>query len=322
MSTPTPPTSVTARRSALAFLLLTTLLWLGLFLANKQLHYVHAGSDLIHHQKSHVLPTKALFPPSATYRVLAFGNSKTLSAFRPDVFDAHFKGRVASFNMGLPGDSQFVGLLEYAIRHGNKPTHILLQEPWRGASVEVERPWLIKDDRRILDALIPFRRLPRDLTLFVFQARKSGLQAEWQRVKAEVNGMESTRGWYFISAQSHYPNDALPDDFRLPTDTPHQTAPRKVEFAGAEYTRLLSLAKTHGIQVLLVPHAVRDGQAAPEADPGTQVHATQPRVITYGPTYWTFPPSNFSDPVHMNRIGSQRYTQRLAQYLDQLGEFH
>ncbi|MBT9609758.1 MAG: hypothetical protein IV110_06920 [Aquabacterium sp.] len=322
MNTPPPSTRTSARRSALAFVLLAGLVWLGLFWANKQLHYVHAGSDLIHHQKSQVLPAKPLFPPSATYRVLAFGNSKTLSAFRPDVFDAHFKGRVASFNMGLPGDSAFVGLLEYAIRHGNRPTHILLQEPWRGAAAEVERPWLIKDDRRILDTLIPFRRLPRDLTLFVFQARKSGLQAEWHRVKAEVNGMTSTRGWYFISAQSHYPNDALPDDFRLPTDTPHQTAPRKVEFAGAEYERLLALAKDHGIEVLFVPYAIRDGQAAPQADPGTQVHVTQPKVATHGPTYWTLPPSSFSDPVHLNHVGSQRYTQRLAQYLDQLGEFH
>lgn len=304
-----------------AFVVLATLAWLGLYVADQKLMYVHAGSDLIYELKSQQLSRRDLFPTKPHYRVIAMGNSKTLSAFRPDVFDAQFYGKVASYNFGLPGDSRFIPLLTTLLESGNRPTHVLLQEPWSTAVAGEKQPLLIKDDKRILSIILPFRKLPRDFALFTFQARKEGFSHEWDRVKREVDGVANHRGWYFISAQSHYPNDELPPNFRLPNDTPSAIKPRDQQATGPEYSQLLALSQTYNFKVLLVPHAIRIGQAAAMPDQGREVISASPYVASVGPHYWALPVSNFSDPVHMNVPGSERYTRQLAEFLKQAGEF-
>jgi hypothetical protein len=306
---------------ALLYFLLAALLWCTLYAADKKLIYVHAGSDLIYAQKFNIFSRSNLFPTHTKYRVLVMGNSKTLSAFRPDLFDENFNGTVSSFNMALPGDSNFIKLLTATIEGGNRPTHVLLQTSWNELNLTTHNAMLLKDDKRILNAILPFRKLPRDFVLFCFQARQDGFGHEWDRVKAEVDGVEDARGWYFIRAQSHYSNNRLPSDFALPDDHPTVADRRKATPSGALYDELAKLANKYHFKVLLVPHARRTTQSAQTPDTGRVILSKAPYIATLGPLYWRLDPSNFSDPVHMNIPGSELYTHSLANLLALSEEF-
>ena len=85
-------------RSVLLFVCLFAVVWVALDFAHKKLRYVQAGSDLVLEEKYDKLSKQALFSGQEKYRVIAMGNSKTLSSFRPDVFDAAFPGVVAAEN--------------------------------------------------------------------------------------------------------------------------------------------------------------------------------------------------------------------------------
>ena len=305
----------------LAYSVFCAAIWLGLDELDHRLTYVHAGSDLVYQLKTERLAKSAVFPPDVPYRVVVMGSSRALSTFRPDVFDAAFDHRVFSYNFGLPGDGRFLPLLKTLLASGNRPTHVLLQEPWSTMDAPTQAlPWYL-DDHRLIDQLLPFRKLPRDATLFAFQSLHGGFQHEWNRVRVELTGVVDHRGWYFIKAQSQFPNDALPDDFSLPTDRPDQVQPRDLRPQGAQFEELRELARTYGFHVLVVPRAARLHESAPMADPGPQVISQSPNIASVGPNYWCLPNADFSDPVHANVPGSEAYTRRLAALLAATGEF-
>ncbi|MDB5827337.1 MAG: hypothetical protein JWQ73_1557 [Variovorax sp.] len=307
-------------RSALLFIGLFAVVWVALNFAHQKLRYVQAGSDLVLEEKYDKLSKQALFPGQEKYRVIALGNSKTLSSFKPDVFDAAFPGDVRSYNFGLPGESQFLPVLQSILASGNRPTHLLLQLPWAPPDAAAKQVPLLKDDNRILMALIPFRRFFRDLTLFVFQSLRSGVGAEWARIKGEIASVETNRGWYFISGQSRYPNGQLPADFSLASDNAQAKPVRALAPAGDDYATLLALAKQYGFRVVLVPWSARTGEYAPADDGGLKVVSQAPYIAERGPNYWLYPPPSFSDPVHMNSGGAEAYTKRLAAFLKDAGE--
>lgn len=306
-------------RSVLLFVGLFAGTWLLINFAYEKLRYVRAGSDLVALEKTEKIAREALFPGREKFRVIALGNSKTLSSFKPEVFDAAYGGDVRSYNFGLPGETKFLPVLEKILASGNRPTHLLLQVPWSPDQTEAQQRPLIEDDNRILNTLIPFRRFFRDLTLFVFQSRKAGFRAEWNRVEREVQSVDRNRGWYFISAQSHYPNDQLPADFSLPSDNGKLQQAREYKASGKEYARLEALAQQYGFEVLIVPWAAREGEYAPAADTGTVVIDKDPFVAAVGPNYWLYSPTAFSDPVHMNMQGAEAYSKRLATFLKDTG---
>lgn len=302
------------------FFVLSLLMWVGLYAADQHLTYVHAGSDLISDQKRNTLSGRQVLRADAPLRVVALGNSRMLSSFRPDVFDAQYQGRASSFNFGIPGDSRIFPILDRILEGGNRPTHVLLQVAWKGDSDVQASPWLLKDDKRILNALLPFRKLPRDLALFAFQARAGGFQQQWDKVRQEVEGVERNRGWYFISAQSHHADHRLPADFRLPSDRPNDIDPRPMDLAAAEYVHLKELAAKYQFRILLIPHAVRMGEFREDPTNDVRVISPTPHIAVVGPHYWLMPPASFSDPVHTNIPGSEEYTRRLAQLLQASGE--
>ncbi|RYF35107.1 MAG: hypothetical protein EOO26_02065 [Comamonadaceae bacterium] len=293
--------------------------WLLINFAYEKLRYVRAGSDLVALEKTEKIAAKALFPGNEQFRVIALGNSKTLSSFKPEVFDAALGGDTRSYNFGLPGEEKFLPVLEKILASGNRPTHLLLQIPWSPDQTEAQQRPLIKDDNRILNTLVPFRRFFRDLTLFVFQSRKVGLRAEWTRVQSEVQSVDQNRGWYFISAQSRYPNDQLPADFSLPSDNAKLQKGREFQPSGKQFAQLEKLAEQYKFQVLMVPWAARTGEYAPAADPGTIVVDKDPYIAAVGPNYWLYSPTSFSDPVHMNKEGAEAYSKRLATFLRDTG---
>lgn len=307
-------------RSVLFFVALFALVWVALNFAHQKLRFVQAGSDLVSKEKSDKLSKQALFPAQEKYRVIAMGNSKTLSSFKPDVFDAAFSGDVRSYNFGLPGESQFLPVLRSILTSGNRPTHLLLQLAWAPPEATAKQLSLLKDDNRILIALIPFRRFFRDLTLFLFQSLKTGVGSEWTRVKGELESVEKNRGWYFISGQSHYPDGKLPADFSLATDNAQAKPVRALAPAGEDYAALLALAKQYDFKVVLVPWSARTGEYAPADDGGLKILSQDPYIAERGPNYWLYPPPSFSDPVHMNSGGAEAYTKRLATFLKGAGE--
>ena len=310
-------------RSFLLFAGLFALVWLALNFAHQKLRFVQAGSDLVLEEKYGKLAKQALFPAHEKYRVIALGNSKTLSSFKPDVFDAAFPGDVRSYNFGLPGESQFLPVLQSILASGNRPTHLLLQLPWAPPEGAAKQLPLLKDDNRILMTLIPFRRFFRDLTLFVFQSLRTGVGAEWARIKGEIESVEKNRGWYFISGQSRYPNGQLPSNFSLASDNAQAKPVRALAPLGADYSVLLALAKQYDFKVVLVPWSARAGEYAPADDSGSsaaKVVSEAPYIAERGPNYWLYPPSSFSDPVHMNADGAEAYTKRLAAFLKDAGE--
>jgi hypothetical protein len=66
---------------------------------------------------------------------------------------------------------------------------------------------------------------------------------------------------------------------------------------------------------MLVPVAFREGEFAlpPPIDAeAVRLLAPYPRVHVIGPAYWTYELQAFSDPVHLNIPGAERYSKQLA----------
>jgi hypothetical protein len=134
--------------------------------------------------------------------------------------------------------------------------------------------------------------------------------------------MLSQRGWYFIKSQSHFEGDRLPEDYKLPTDQPNRFAVRDVPEHSYARDRLERLAVQYRFQIILVPSFARTGEvASPNAQDQNRFEtlSTSPVLRLVGPDYWTYPPSNFSDPVHLNQMGASTYTADLAKLLKMYG---
>jgi hypothetical protein len=306
-----------------AFILLFGAIWLSLYAAYVLLPFLRPGSVVIADAKFDTLVKNPMFGAQDRYRVMMFGYSKILSAFRPRDLDAAFGPGFRSYNLGLPGEVRFLPILEAALAAGNVPTHVLLTIPWDGKREPEGFAAIFHDDNALASSLFPFRTLPRDAALFLVQNRNR-LSDAVRDVAAQRAAMLDDRGWYFIKSQSHYAGDRLPDDYALPTDRPTRTEPRAIPEKSLVRERLEQLARQHGFQVMFVPAYYRAGEAAawPAAD-STRVAtiAEQPLVRVLGPDYFTYPPALLADPQHMNPAGAQAYTADLARLLKASGAF-
>ncbi|MBV8698941.1 hypothetical protein [Bradyrhizobium sp.] len=311
------------RRPVAAFVLAFASVWLALDMAYIGLPFIRPGSVVIADGKFETLVTGRMFDPQDRYRVMIFGHSKALTAARPRELDATMGAGFRSYNLGLPGEVHFLPILKAALEAGNVPTHVLLTLPWDGKR---DRDGLIDalhNDAAIAKVLLPFRTLPRDATLFVFENRKRLIEAIHD-VAIERSRMLEERGWYFIKSQSHYEDDRLPDDYALPTDQPTHVASRPIPEQSFTRTRLEQLARQYGFQILLIPLPYRTGEfaRAPAADAGpAAIIADQPPIRVLGPAYFSYPPALFADPQHTNPQGASVYTADLARLLKGSGAF-
>jgi|UPI00076AC338 hypothetical protein len=310
-------------RRAGIFVLLFGAVWIALGAAQVLLPFLRPGSVVIADAKFDTLVKNPMFDPLDRYRVMVFGNSKILSAFRPRELDAEVGPYFRSYNLGLPGDVRFLPILEAALAAGNIPTHVLLTIPWDGKAEADGLAALLHDDNRLASTLFPFRTLPRDAALFLFQNRKRLVEAI-RDVEAQRSAMIDDRGWYFIKSQSHYANDRLPADYSLPTDNAARSQPRFIPERSHVRDRLEQLARQHGFQVVFVPALFRTGEVAP-CPPSDQLRMTvlseRPLVRALGPDYFVYPPTLFADPQHMNPTGATIYTADLARLLKASGAF-
>jgi hypothetical protein len=311
------------RRGCLYFLLVSSVVWAGLESIYVSFPYLQPGSNIVSNAKRSWSLTHPLFDDDAKIRVLTFGNSKTLASFNPALFDARVaesgvSGKVQSVNEAIPGERRFVTYLDRLLSAGARPTHVLIQFPPIPEDHELSWSEWVRHDKMIVDALFPFRTMPRDFTLFVFASIGHGGIAGFYRESAQVaQQVVQDRGYYFLRGQSHFAGDRLPDDFSLPTDTPTQPGTRPIDTTSPPFVRLSDLARRYKFKVILFPPVYRTGELAPAPtrDPVEQTLPGHPEFVILGDDYWLIPPRFFSDPVHPNVEGAEVYTGRLATLL-------
>lgn len=290
-------------------------LWLVFFLVDRALPYIGPGAEVVYAAKARAIHTASLFRSNAPVKLVIFGNSQVLTGFQPELFDALSGGVVSSYNLGLPDYLRFVANLESLCLRGERPTHVLLLFPWdeeTRKSFNIFKPGI--DDRRTMEMLFPFRKLPRNLVLFMIRARsRGGLRAYYEECRSQTQRMLAQKGYYFIAAQSHYPGHRLPEDFSLQKDDPTKPFTRTLPPAGEELDRITSLARRHNIKIIFVPRYFRHGEVArPQAVSTLSAPlARQPNITVLGPDCWLLPNRCFSDPTHLNEEGAAYYTRQL-----------
>jgi hypothetical protein len=311
------------RRGLLYFALLCAAIWISLYALYIRFPYLQSGSDIVTTAKRSYSLTHPLFDNAAHIRILVFGDSKTLAAFNPRVFDDQLtqdgiSGNVQSFNEGLPGERRFVVYLEQLLASGIRPTHILAQ--FSPVEADHETTWSewLQHDKMIVDTLFPYRTLPRNLALFIFSAPGHRGISEFYRESARLaEQVIRDRGYFFIQGQSHFQGDRLPDEYRLATDTPTRIFSRTIDTTPIAFARLSALSQRYGFKVIFFPAPYRTGEFAPAPIRHAVVEgiAALPQFVIAGEDYWLMPPRYFSDPIHTNTSGAEIYSARLASLL-------
>jgi len=209
--------------------------WLVFYSIWWSLPYIQAGHEQIYDLKLRLVTQGSVFPEHAPIRVAAFGDSRVLAGFNPELFDELSLGRVRSYNLGLPNSSDFLDILEGMVAKGSSPTHALLVFPWSSRS-QPKASDFIQDDRSIIARLFPFRYLPRDLAQFLVRSyQHGGIGLYYSYMQDQVEGARRDRGYFFIEHMSHFPNHSLPDDFKLESETPGKVRVRPYELSGDAY---------------------------------------------------------------------------------------
>ena len=294
------------------FIALIVFVWLAFYGLMRLFPYVENGSAVVREIKWAVSKKANLFPDSAPYKILAFGNSRMLAGINPAILDQALGVGSVTHNMAIPGEDQYIDLLESTLKSGNRPTHILIQTlppPMRG--------WFeaLRDDRILVAHLFPFRKYVRDAVLFSYEARSAGgLSSQYRSNAQQIRKLILDKGYYFIKSQSHYPDDQLPADYRLPTDNPERIPAFNSDINHSGFEKLVQLAGKYHFEILLAPVAYREGECsrAPAVYPTVSGGLSINPVKILRPGYFVYPAKCFSDPVHLNPNGAGRYTRDLA----------
>lgn len=303
--------------SCFRFLLLFLSIWVLFFIVDRRFPYIRPGAEIVLTSKREAISSGKLFAPESSIRVAVFGDSRVLSGFIPEVFDRTVGNSVASYNLGLPDTKVFLKMLESFASAEANPTHVLLTLPWSEKEDQAGYFELLQDDRLIINSIFPFRNFPRNLTLFTYQSlRSGGFRNTYESARGKEIQILNSRGYYFIEQQSHFPNHELPDDYRLPTDTPGNSYVRDIRVGSESFSRLIALAEAKNFKILFVPAMYRRGTWL-ENDKPNIVSSTAvkniSRVVVLGPDAWFYENRYFSDPVHLNPRGAERYTRELAE---------
>jgi hypothetical protein len=170
-------------------------------------------------------------------------------------------------------------------------------------------------DRDLMDKLFPFRQLVRNGAVFLLRSRQfGGLRNFYQQGERAEAQMLRDRGYFFISDQSRFPDHRLPEDFKLDSDDPIHPVYRAPAISSHSFQELHALASRYGIQVLVVPYYLRQGERPAPGVNQQMVEALKPypefRVI--GDEYLLYGNRYFSDIAHLNPDGAAMYTNYLA----------
>ena len=308
------------------FLLFFALFWVVFYAIFRAFPYLSSGAEVIYRSKLHQEENGSVFAASVDARhVLVFGDSRILAGFVPSYFDSLAAAdgwRCYSYNSGYPARGSFVPQFKTMVRkRSGIPDILLLTLPWGPAHEDFNAFRLLPDDSDIADRLFPFRHLVRDTFSFLITSRGHGGPLNFYSESRQNNArMLQDRGYYFISEQSHYPNDRLPDDFHLGSDRQDHVELRSADGGDEELKELNRIVREYSIQCYYVPVYARQGQLAPapETDrPFAEILRLNSSCKLLGPDYYLYPTRMFSDAVHLNREGAKAYTRDIYQLLEQ-----
>jgi hypothetical protein len=303
------------------FLLEVVALWFIFYWLWSAFPYIRPGVQVIVDAKVAEMAKGELFAGAKPdqSKVAFFGHSQVLSGFVSDEFDRLSGGSTSSYNLGLPGENEYVGVIERMAAAGNKATHIFLILPWPAPPparslwyrLTHQIKWYESDDP-IIHSIFPFRTMPRDLAVFLALSRgKGGVVAFYNYSREAAEMTLKDRGYYFIEGQSFYPNDQLPEDWTLSTDKPDEVYSREIVASGPDFDKLEALAKKYNFQYYLVPTYQRaHWRAAPPPINEETVKQLEGKPLFHvlGPDYWRYPNKDFADHVHTNEPGAIHYT--------------
>ncbi|WP_157572278.1 hypothetical protein [Nevskia soli] len=315
---------ISANRISFISLMLGFLaLWLAFFILYRTFPYLSSGSSVVYRAKIQREMNGEVFPEDTDLeRILIFGDSKVLAGFVPDLFDnlASSDGiRLTSYNSGYPGLTTFVPELTGMIKHGQVPNVLLLTSPWKAGSQHFNPFKMVENDHDMAEDLFPFRYLIRDTFSFLITSREHGGPWRFYReCRDNVRKMVRDRGYYFISEQSHFTGNSLPDNFKLPSDQPDRIRSRNGDSEADELHELNQLIVQNGIHCYYVPSYLRQGEAAqpPAVDEAfAQLLRNHSKCNLLGPDYFIYPNKIFSDEAHLNPEGARIYTESLYQLL-------
>jgi len=280
--------------------------------------YLSTGSEVVVKAKVRDEAMGRVFPRStSSTKIVVFGNSTILAGFVPKHFDDLAKADgldIDSYNSGLPGITEFVPQLKALVDSGNVPDLVLLTKPWtpRSQSSIFKLPL---SDNDLADEIFPFRHFIRDAASFAITSReRGGLHAFYKKSAENIVQMRKDQGYYFITEQSHYANERLPDDFHMADDKPNLTGVREADPSSPEMAELNAILRSHSIKCLYVPYPQRGsatGEAAPTDSAFQQILETHTPCKLVGPDYYRYPNRDLSDQMHLNHIGSRIYTEDL-----------
>jgi len=313
-------------RDSLSLVALCALLWPVFWALWKLVPEATPGSVRVYDAKIAALKKPGVFGPPAPVRskVLVVGLSYTMAGFKPELFDRLSGEFCASFNLGLPVTIfgrrvyELPDYLTMLTAAGESPTDILVtwQEPWPPMKAEPKRSlqyWITPkwDTATIVSRLFPFRQLPRDGSIFLLRSARHGGPAAFARTcDEELQSVRQSRGYYFIKSDSLYPNDQLPDDYSLKTDSSTRTMARRVD-AWENYAKVFKAAAPKA-RLILVPNYYRANSCAP-APSNAELREVLGRygIEVVGPDYFQYPNRFFSDAAHLNPSGAEIYTRDL-----------
>jgi hypothetical protein len=302
-------------RRCVSFCAVLAVTWLALYSIDRAFPLIRPGHELIYQLAKDTVRTGVVFPTDVTAtRVAVFGDSRVQAGFVPALLDRLSGGATYSFNLGLPNDTRFLDELRTLVRRDQAPDVVALTLPWIARAEETP---LLEDDVAFVEAVLPFRPLFRDGTLFVLRSlTRGGPRAYYVQARENVDRARRDRGYFFIEGMSHFPGHRLPDGFVLDGDDPDEPHPRRIPLEGPAFEEVLELRERAGFRVVFVPSYLRVGNRAPSSAPPELRSALGVYGIEVrGPDYWLYPNRLFSDPGHLNPEGAEHYTRELWELL-------
>ena len=300
-------------------------LWLFFYAISVSFPYIEPGADLVTEYKNDLVLKGHPFPAgnNKALSVVIFGNSKIMTGFVPAQFDTLTAAAgiaTDSYNLGVPGDIDFVSRLETLLARGEGPDVALITYPWPDADKPERSAFhFTADDDLVMQQLFPFRRLPRNLFVaFALAPSIKGFREQYRLSADALRQVDRDRGYYFMARQRRYQGDRLPDDFFQAGDDPAKVDARRVNTRTKEFARLRRTLVARHVRCIMVPNYFRMGELAPPDEVNRQVAAALedggPFALA-GPDYFLYPNAFFGDPVHLNRAGEGIYTRQLADLL-------
>ena len=295
------------------------------------------GASIVCEKKREAVRQNQWDIPNNKENVLFFGASGILSAVIPHVFDSVMDQKTYSLNLALPAlpiGSYYHCLLDYL--ESNPPPEniimayhvesnpILLFDTYANQGIDYPDEVLSyffnrADKNQTVNYLLPMHVYRTSIFKYLYNslADPDNIEQRRQANQRIIQKMLKDRGYYLIMEQSRFPEGRLPDDFKAKSDCPDCEMKMYDPDSDVYVEKFFRLTQKHNINVFLVSYPVREGaykQFDAVPDPIRKLDARYPNISLPGEG-WKIPfyeNKYFSDPHHLNYMGAEKYTRKVA----------